>query len=555
MSNFGVVSTLTAPVLKGVTQPCLIQFQRSFKAYKEKVIDINRTRDEADKITPATIRNCIEPLLLSSLCTLGKIEGASKPEDASDEMVERWFHGRISSTPRDLSERVRAAIGSVTYKQCPEDPSGAALTFVVNIVKALEKHNASSVTADKELCKGLIIRMTEKLEPPELYERIKIAQECWTTEQKSSLTFFEQRIASTAGDVAEGEIARDRLRQKTGQRKKPGSIPDKNTRKRRKINGYEPKADENRNEVFARKRAKVKCLNPDCGEYHLVKHCKKTSPQRRKELLNEFFKEKEKPKSIKAIVEATRSRVTDGHDGRYRVLIADVQEVIALGDYGADANALSTRMLSDVMEKDSSIRPLSLSAPLELKMALKQDSCSQTQFSASHEVILDITIYLPDTSIPVKIRNVKFIVTDQDMDELILGRSFLHAIGFNLRNHLSEIHHDINGRCIEDLISNTTHLSSMSYKGTSYLSPDDDPIDIECVESSSFGIDSDADIEQCISDIVEDARRNGISIAGAERLKDMLRSFRDVLRIKLSSDPPAKVAPLSLKLKIGAKPF
>ena len=141
------------------------------------------------------------------------------------------------------------------------------------------------------------------------------------------------------------------------------------------------------------------------------------------------------------------------------------------------------------------------------------------------------------------------------MDELILGRSFLHAIGFNLSEHLSQIHQDINGRCIEDLTSSPTRLSSISYKGTSYLGPDDDPIDIECVASSSFGIDSDADIEQCISDIVEDASRNEISDAGAERLKDMLRLFRDVLRIKLGSDPPARVEALSLKLKVGAKPF
>eukprot|EP00171_Calliarthron_tuberculosum_P023495 IDg23495t1 len=158
MSNFGVVSTITAPILKSVTQPSLIQFETDYRAYKDKVEDINRSRESSEHITPASIKNCLEPTLLSSLCILGQIEGSKTSKDATDSAVKAWFEKRLRSAPRDLAERVRSAVDSVKYKQCREDPSGAALTFVLDIVQALDRNNAAEVVSDKERCKGLIMK-------------------------------------------------------------------------------------------------------------------------------------------------------------------------------------------------------------------------------------------------------------------------------------------------------------------------------------------------------------------------------------------------------------
>eukprot|EP00171_Calliarthron_tuberculosum_P004516 IDg4516t1 len=214
MSNFGVVSTISAPVLESVTQPSLIQFETEYKLYQEKIADINRTRDKNKKIEPASLKNCIEPLLLNSLCILGKIEGASKAQQATEEAVLEWFDSRLRSAPHDLAERVRSAVDSVKYEQCSEDPAGAALTFTLNVVKALERGNASEVITDKERCKGLIIKLTNKLEPSELKERIRNAREFWSTDEKSSLSFFQERISAIAVDVSLGEIARARLKRR-----------------------------------------------------------------------------------------------------------------------------------------------------------------------------------------------------------------------------------------------------------------------------------------------------------------------------------------------------
>eukprot|EP00171_Calliarthron_tuberculosum_P002633 IDg2633t1 len=179
MSNFGLVSTIQAPALKPVTQPSLIQFETEYAAYKVQVADINRNRDEVNQITAASIKNCLEPMMLHSLCILGQIPGASSVEQATDNNVKAWFETRLRSAPRDLTERVRSAVHSVKFIQCKEDPAGAALSFVLDAVKALDRNNASEVVTDKERCKSLIVKLMNKLEPPELKERIKDARDCW----------------------------------------------------------------------------------------------------------------------------------------------------------------------------------------------------------------------------------------------------------------------------------------------------------------------------------------------------------------------------------------
>ena len=193
MSNFGVVSTITAPLLSSATQPSLILFKTEYNAYKLKVEDVNRTRGDGEKIKPASIKSFLEPALLKSLCLLGKFSPASSIDQVGDEQVESWFANRLRSKPRELSEKVRTALDSVTYEQCAEDPAGAALTFVINIIKALDKHNASEVVSDDERRKGLISKLIHKLEPHELRIRIRDAHECWSKEEKCNLSFFSRK--------------------------------------------------------------------------------------------------------------------------------------------------------------------------------------------------------------------------------------------------------------------------------------------------------------------------------------------------------------------------
>ncbi len=153
MSAFGAVATISAPALKSVTQLDLIKFEIEYIVYKEKIAEVYRVKEASRQVIPASIRNCIEPVLLQSLCILGQIEGAESVEEATDDKVQIGSMIASHPLPRDAAERVRSAVDSVKYEECKKDPAGAALSFVLSTIAALDKNNVSDIVKDDELCK------------------------------------------------------------------------------------------------------------------------------------------------------------------------------------------------------------------------------------------------------------------------------------------------------------------------------------------------------------------------------------------------------------------
>ena len=45
---------------------------------------------------------------------MGEIDGADSVEDATDEKVKAWFETASTQAPKDLSEHIDAAVGSVS---------------------------------------------------------------------------------------------------------------------------------------------------------------------------------------------------------------------------------------------------------------------------------------------------------------------------------------------------------------------------------------------------------------------------------------------------------
>lgn len=163
MSTYGIVSRISAPELDSVTQPNLIKFGTEYTAYQENVEDVSISRDEASRILPATIRQCLKAKLLKSLCIIREIDGTTTMDQATDESVNAWFDERISAEPEHIAERVRSAVDFVKFVKCDTDPAGAAMEFVLKVIASLDKNNASHVVQDTEKCKELVSKLVHKL--------------------------------------------------------------------------------------------------------------------------------------------------------------------------------------------------------------------------------------------------------------------------------------------------------------------------------------------------------------------------------------------------------
>ncbi len=563
-SNYGVIGFVKPPTLSAATKGALVKFKEEFEVYKEKCSDVNKSRSSDAKIVIATIRDCIDGTLLYALVKMRKIPDAETVEQATPKRVDKWFQNALNFAPQELSERIDAVLSSVKYTKVRGVPAGSALTFCVDVMKALSTHVAEDVLHDVDQAVRFIDRLVEKLGTSckVLRERMKMRREGWTKKERSDFNKFESALSSLAIDVHQNEVAMKRSTKPSSSdpktaKQSAASLPKQNTEgsqgEKGKKKGRKRKRDPT---VWTEK-----CLNPKCDKIHMLRDCPDTSPELKKEILKKRWEDKKnKAEETKKLRTAKSVKVSDNDkpstvdmdDGRFSIIINDKVRDVALGDYGSDFNAMLISTFDRVLQASPGVVADVFSCPVQLVGAFKTE---KETFTASKSVSLNITLILPGSNIRVRIRGVKFHIVDQDMDELLLSRSLLQSMGFNLKEHLERVHHMIDGKHVDELEPDTIKAATLRYGGLSYDDADDDPIHLPEGLSAGIGRDTPDSIDNAFKSIISNAEAAGITTSGSKRLFNLLGRYRDVFRIKLGPDPPAKVAPLVITRTDDAKPF
>lgn len=112
-------------MLADTTQPSLIKFETAYAAYKDKIDAVNRARSASEHVTPHSVKECFEPTLLQSMCIMS----------VTDEAVQTWLDAALVIAPRDISDRVKAALDAVKYKPVKEDPAVGVTLFIYRFIQ------------------------------------------------------------------------------------------------------------------------------------------------------------------------------------------------------------------------------------------------------------------------------------------------------------------------------------------------------------------------------------------------------------------------------------
>ena len=302
-------------------------------------------------------------------------------------------------------------------------------------------------------------------------------------------------------EVAQGEIAGSRLGKRGKMRPpyEPRIEFNSGLRKKHK-KGPQPHGQPKGKGAETQRKASgwdKPCRNPDCGGIHRVMECSNTPDSRRKELLGEYHaREKEKSLRFKTVSSETKpDESVDATEGIYRVIVEDTVSFVALGDYGADESALSAKQFQKVLSAVPNLKSDILPEPLSLSSAIRGSSENRIAFTASQTVDLSITIVLPETYLPIRIHQVPFLVVDQEMDEIFLGRPLLKKLGFDLKSHLESVGQVVNEKSFEEPNTGAILLTRAKFTGMRYNSVDDDPIALPEAAGANIGLDDPAEID------------------------------------------------------------
>uniref|UniRef100_H3H5Q5 Reverse transcriptase domain-containing protein n=1 Tax=Phytophthora ramorum TaxID=164328 RepID=H3H5Q5_PHYRM len=191
-------------------------------------------------------------------------------------------------------------------------------------------------------------------------------------------------------------------------------------------------------------------------------------------------------------------------------------------DSGSDWNIISHSHVKELQALDQDVVEVELDEPVEL------EAVGGAVLTATQGV--DVYLCLNTAAGPVRCQDPKrCLIVKSDDDELIVGRVLLAELGIDVDRELEQL-------------------------AVRNLRDDDefgDPTGIPVREETL-----DEEVATVIDGMITDCLERGIVSPGAEeeRLRAILFSFNG-WRLVLGDDPPAKVPPLKIRLKPGAKPF
>lgn len=89
----------------------------------------------------------------------------------------------------------------VRFKIMDDDPQGEAIFFVISVVAALDKLNASSVINEPEQCTELILKLMKKVDPPAVKKLLLRRRHSEARNNGVTWEFFAEQLAEYSAQV------------------------------------------------------------------------------------------------------------------------------------------------------------------------------------------------------------------------------------------------------------------------------------------------------------------------------------------------------------------
>ena len=293
------------------------------------------------------------------------------------------------------------------------------------------------------------------------------------------------------------------------------------------------------------------------------------------------------PKNPKPKPKAAAVHAPYAPEGCFEGQLMDEVPIVINGDYGADCSIISEDHLAACARKNLFVPQRPLDQPVTVDLAMSSKDASPNSFTASKAARISVTLHT--SAGPLRLRNVEFLVFDSHLPQVLLSRSVLKSMHFDLDKHLATVRckfHDTDFSHIgilsgADEDSAPTKPSSLarhlinrvvnpnnapgddgtrakterySPSPTFYGdSPDDDPLRSD--GEVEAGVETPKPTEIHLQEGLKLACEAGLPPELEESLRTVVHLNQDVFRTKLGNDPPAKVPPMNIRLQPNATPI
>ena len=591
-----VVPFLEAPRLRGITTKDFVRFKKKREIYEVRLSEKNRVENSN---TPATsYKASIDKLLLKNFLIAKWVDAASV-EDISEESLKKCVEERAKRADEDTSlHAVNKVVGNVYMDVTIKNSEDRIWDLMNRYTASLE--NAGIFDLPETRPHVAIKHILKRVQPKVLKTRMKEEMKWQKSDGKLKNDFGEFMrelvkqskkleddkkgppgenfsdsdpgcsLDSDSGD----EISPARKRRA----KKRRNFQRSNSQGSRRKEG-EIKSAQN-GEGSAAKRAKrigVKCLNPECGENHYVRFCRKTSDEQKKCLLRAHRAKRNTEGKAKgygsnpkgSLMQLERPSPTRSVSVFTAVFCKGAVESVVLIDQGSTDNVVPARIFELIAKAEPQVKIVNLPRAEQYSTAVKGGA----KVHVRREVCADIELRVRHGA-KLLIRGVEWKVSDEDMAFVVIGNRLLKAMGIDNDVLISAVmdRHDgvidaqaVLSRSSEELAGEANAITSgvihslvstrFQQTGTFHS---ERGMEQDMLEDSDvyidLGEDSPKDLDSALEARVQDAQNCGLSKKGAERLRELLGKHKNIFRIRLGASPPAKVPPMKIRLVKNCRP-
>lgn len=205
--------------------------------------------------------------------------------------------------------------------------------------------------------------------------------------------------------------------------------------------------------------------------------------------------------------------------GRHQVAINELVELPFRTDSGAECNILPRHIVDELAAVGAPVRMATLTEPVTIVVAGGHELQCRERYN--------VDLLLGTAAGLVNVRQVDCLVLNGAEDEFLLGDDTLKPLGINV------------DRMIEQLTA---------------AGPAADDTD-EIMAKPKLGRDDDAEVQMLLEEMVVNAERDGFPTHLIAALRQSIFEYRDVWRIQLGANGPARVEPLRIQLCEDHAPF
>lgn len=577
-----IVSHLEAPRLERITTAAIVDFCRLRTIYEQRVAEKNA--EPGVKISATSYKSSVS-LDVQHLFILAGWVSASKVSELTEQLIKGCIDERAVVEPSkyDLA-RLETEISKLVLDDSEKQAnlSNQVLSMVLKYKKLLTSfgyedfeskqaklsvEHVLNILPNATLRKRMALNL--RLRKDELEEDFrKFVQECGTEAEAIERHEVVKKIEDPASSfewskprLGDQNVGRTILRGKKMQKKSGEKADAKKRDASKKADGSSSKRD----------RDLPDCLHQKCKGKHFINDCPVATEDEKKKLKKEYHDAKrarlENQKKSKGGVRAVVSGDPDNTSLFAASFCSGAVEVDVMADQGSDMSAIPKDILEAIMKADPSVHVEKLD-----KAFLFETAVSDAEpLRCTRRVELDVELRIRHGE-KLILRGVKWLVPDNNIAHVYLGRHVLRALGLDNRVLLAAAR-DRLGTVIEvpqllrdsgasdtayahdpKSICNILQSRNFEWGSSFHSSPSDEEPHIDDDIYVDIGEDTAEELQAALRSRIDEAAGHGLTARGRTQLEQIISCHREIFRIRLGNSPPAKVEPMHIRLDPNCRP-